>query len=282
LARAEAARRFVAERKEEGPRAFAAMYRLVEPQVRGVLEVTGDLGALTGALFRDDPDSWGLMRYFCAPPISEEDLWTLAGRKFKRVPPDVADTVAAVLLDVLDPIRFPWVKDDREPTHEERESAVMATSSLSAYERLRTQRRGTSSTRQEAAVGVALEEAGYTRDDGRSDVWVLDELDRGCFSRERKVAGAKCDVPVRLRDGRLLAVECKISNGPKNSWKRLNREVGGKAERWRQRFGGQVLTAAVLGGVFDLSCLQTAQADGVCVFWEHDLEPLKHFASDAQ
>lgn len=106
---------------------------------------------------------------------------------------------------------------------------------------------------------------------------MLDALARGGFSRERKVAGAKCDVPVRLHDGRLLAIECKISNGPKNSWKRLNREVGGKAERWRGHFGGQVLTAAVIAGMFDLSCLRAAQADGVHVFWEHDLEPLKDF-----
>ena len=42
------------------------------------------------------------------------------------------------------------------------------------------------------------------------------------------VYGAKRDVPVRLRDGRLLAIECKVSNGAKNSWKRLNREIAGR------------------------------------------------------
>jgi hypothetical protein len=97
--------------------------------------------------------------------------------------------------------------------------------------------------------------------------------------RTATFAGAKCDVPVRLHDGRLLAIECKISNGPKNSWKRLNREVGGKAERWRGHFGGQVVTAAVLAGMYDLSCLLAAQADGVHVFWEQDLEPLKDFVA---
>lgn len=275
--RAEAERRFIVERTEEGPRAYEDLYRGLEPEVRAVLEATADLRTLTGDLFRARPEVWGLMRYLCAPPISEEDLWTLAGRKFKRVPQETADKVAAVLLEVLDPIRFPWVAQDRDPTDHERESAVMATVALLTREKLSTQRRGASSVRQEAAVAVALEEAGYVRDEGRSEVWVLDALDRGRFARERKVSGAKCDVPVRLHDGRLLAIECKISNGPKNSWKRLNREVGGKAERWRGHFGGQVLTAAVIAGAFDLSCLRTAQADGVHLFWEHDLEPLKDF-----
>lgn len=280
--RAEAERRFIAERTEEGPRAYEALYRELEPEIRAVLAATQDLRALTGDLFRTDPQAWGLMRYLCAPPISEEDLWTLAGRKFKRVPPDAADRVAAVLLEVLDPIRFPWVGDEREATDEERDSAVMATAALLTRERLSTQRRGTSSIRQEAAVAVALMEADYVLDADRSEVWVLDTLERGRFARERKVAGAKCDVPVRLHDGRLLAIECKISNGPKNSWKRLNREIGGKAERWRGHFGGQVLTAAVIAGSYDLSCLRTAQADGVHVFWEHDLGPLQAFVASAK
>ena len=87
----------------------------------------------------------------------------------------------------------------------------------------------------------------------------------------------------RLRDGRLLALECKVSNGPKNSWKRLNREVGGKAERWRAAFGGQLVTGAVLAGVFDLSCLVAAQGDeGVAIYWEHDLTRLITFLSAAR
>lgn len=280
--RAEAERRFVSERTEEGPRAYVALYRTIDPKVRDVLGTTNDLRDLTGELFRADPEIWGLTRYLCAPPISEEDLWTLSGRKFKRVPADAADRVAEVIRQVLDPVRFPWVAEDREPDQHEREAAIIATTALLTRERLHTQRRGTSSARQEAAVAAVLKSAEYELDTDRSEIWVLDALMRGYFTRERKVAGAKCDVPVRLRDGRLLAIECKISNGPKNSWKRLNREVGGKAERWRARFGGQVLTAAVVAGSYDLSCLRTAQADGVHVFWEHDLEPLMSFVTRAQ
>ena len=98
-------------------------------------------------------------------------------------------------------------------------------------------------------------------------------MPRGGYSRERRLAGAKCDVPARLFDGRLLALECKVSNGPKNGWKRVNREVGGKSDAWRAHFGTQALTGVILAGVFDLSCLVTAQDRGVVILWEHDLEP---------
>lgn len=65
---------------------------------------------------------------------------------------------------------------------------------------------------------------------------------------------------------------------PKNGWKRVNREVGGKAERWRQQFGSQIVTGVVLAGVLDVACLKAAQdGQNVVVFWEHEVSPLKEF-----
>ncbi|AWE52404.1 hypothetical protein DC008_23690 [Streptomyces nigra] len=269
---------FRKERKEEGPRAFEEVYREVEPRVREALEVTGDLLNLDGQAFIYDPTIWRILRYVCAPPVSEEDLWTLVGQKFRTVPADLCDETAEVIREVLDPVRFAWVAEGRQPNETERESAVMATSALLALELLRTRRRGTASKRQEAEVAAALEGIGYVLDAKRGDIDVLDVLERGHFSKERKVAGAKCDVPIRLKDGRLLAIECKVSNGPKNSWKRLIRECGGKSETWRQHFGTQVMSVAVLAGSFDLSCLERAQnMDGLWVYWQHDLKALTDF-----
>ena len=106
---------------------------------------------------------------------------------------------------------------------------------------------------------------------------------RGTFSRERGLGGAKCDVPVRLRDGRLLAIKCKVSIGPKSGWERMNHETGGKAETWRRHFGSQVITAVVADSVFDLGCLvQAEDRQGVTIFWEHDLAPLERFLADAE
>ena len=130
-------------------------------------------------------------------------------------------------------------------------------------------------------MAAMLSTAGFQSDHSRSEIRVLDDMARGSFSRERRVAGDKCDVPLRLHDGRLLAIECKSSNGPKNGWKRVQREVAGKADAWARAFGTQVVTAAVLAGVYDLAVLSSAQERNVAIFWEHDLAPLIHFAISA-
>lgn len=274
---------FREQRRDEGPRAFTAACAALEPRVRHALAVTDDLRDLAGALTRD-PDLWQVLRYFCAPPISEEDLWTLVGGpKFGRVPPPYVDATADAIAVVIDAVRFPWVEARRSPSDIERDAAVLATTCLMAARVVGTTRRGDASKRQEAAVASALETAGFELDASRARIDVLDVLGRGAFSRERRVAGAKCDVPVRLLDGRLLALECKVSNGPKNGWKRVNREVGGKAEHWRQQFGSQVVTAVVLAGVLDLACVEAAQGNqGVVIFWEHDLTPLSAFVAAAR
>lgn len=85
-----------------------------------------------------------------------------------------------------------------------------------------------------------------------------------------------------MRDGRLLALECKVSNSSINSVKRLNRETGDKARNWRSAFGRQVITGAVLAGVYKLGNLISAQDDpGIVIFWEHDLAPLRDFVSES-
>lgn len=265
--------------REEGPDAVVSACEELRPQVEAVLEATNNLRRIDGDVFRSDPDVWQLLRYVCAPVLSEENFWTLVGSpKSKRVAPKYADDAAEVITPVIDPVRFPWVSEKREPTAMESHAAILSTVVLLAAQRVGTGARGGASKRQEAAVAVVLDAAGYALDDTGARIDMLDDLARGSYSAERRVAGAKCDVPVRLRDGRLLAIECKVSIGPKNGWKRMNRETGGKAETWRAHFGAQVITAVVIDGVFDMGCLLQAQnKQGVTIFWEHDLESLTAF-----
>lgn len=280
LSRDRAERLFVDYRKEEGPRAFERMYLELRPKVETLLVLSDDLRSFTGEVFRQDPDSWQVARYLTAPPISQEDLWTLVGGpKFRRVPPSIADETADALRVVLDPVRFPWLSVGRSPTETERESAVIATTVLWAAQQVGTARRGEASIRQEQATGEALGLAGLSFDPSRGRVEFVDDMARGTYSRERIVANSKCDVPARLADGRLFTLECKVSNGPKNGWKRVNREVVGKATDWRNQFGGNLVAAVVLSGVFDLAALRSARDHGVTIFWEHDLEPLTEFAN---
>jgi hypothetical protein len=266
---------FILSRTGEGSTAYYAAMDRAEPIVSEAIRITRNLREIPPDDLVTNRGLWQTLRYVCAPPISEEDLWTLVGKKFKNVPASYAEKTVAAFNAVLDERRFPWVSEKREPTSEELSLAEFSTTVLVAHESFKTSRRGVSSKAQEAQVSAALLEAGLNFDPLRSPILSLDEIARHSFSRERKVSGAKCDVPIRLKDGRLLALECKVSNGPKNSWKRLQREVGGKSETWRRTFGTQVITGAFLAGVFDLACVRRAQDDqGVSIFWQHDLAPL--------
>ena len=89
-------------------------------------------------------------------------------------------------------------------------------------------------------------------------------LGRSEFTRETALAGAKCDVPVRLKDGRLFPIECKVSNSEVNSTKRLIRETRGKHNEWRREFGGELMTGAVLAGAFSLINLRQARRLECC------------------
>ena len=269
---------FILERQGEGPAAYYGAWEVAEVEVKMALDRTKNLRQIDGASLTTEKRLWQVLRYVCAPRVSEEDLWTIVGKKFKNVPLAFADTTAHTLAALVDVKRFPWVAANRDPTDAEVNAAVLATATLLAHETLSTRRRGSASKSQEAHVSETLIAAGLNLDSSRKPITALDEIARGHFSRERKVGGAKCDVPIRLYDGRMLALECKVSNGPKNSWKRLQREVGGKADTWKQSYGSQVVTGAVLAGVFDLKCLVDAQnRQNVVLFWQHDLKPLVEF-----
>jgi XamI restriction endonuclease len=271
--------------RREGPEAVASICEELFPAVTELLERTDYLRSLDGGVFRDDPSVWQLLRYVCAPVLSEENFWTLVGSPKSKIVRDAyADDSAEVINLVIDPVRFPWISEGRHPSETERNAAVLATVVLLAAQRVGTSARRQTSRRQEAAVASALSSCGYELDESRDKIMIVDGLERGKYSKERILGNAKCDVPLRLRDGRLLAIECKVSIGPKNGWKRINRETGGKAEAWRTHFGAaQVITAVVMDGVFDLGCLRQAQnQQGVVLFWEHHLEELASFISEAE
>jgi hypothetical protein len=80
---------------------------------------------------------------------------------------------------------------------------------------------------------------------------------------------------VRLWDGRIMPIECKVSNSAVNSVKRLNNDAAAKAETWIWDFGRrQTVPVAVLSGVYDLRNLRDAQDRGLSLFWAHDLGAL--------
>lgn len=280
--------RFVSARTAEGGWVYSEIFDRSLAVVERVFDGSEGLTEIGPYLFLGVPELVDPARFLTAPPVSRDDLKTLCGGRQSVRTEAEAEWVAEVIRENLDPRRFPWLDEGRQPTAAERTAATRWTASVWAIEQTRTKRRTEAGKRQEDAVAKLLESLEFVqsrREDEIADVGhavgdirSVDELRRGTYRRETKVAGTKSDVPVRLRDGRLLSIECKESNTAVNSTKRLNRETGGKAAVWREAFGQQVVTMAVIAGVFNLGDLARAQNDqGVFLVWEHRLSPLREF-----
>lgn len=218
---------FIQERGEEGTRAYEAAFRKNEPVIRRLFALTKDLREFGGHVITTEPELLAAARYLAGPPVSADDLETLVEGSLSRrsIHPDLAEKAASVLRAVWDPMRFPWLTKNRAPKRAERDAAISWTAGIWAVEQLRTLRRTESSRRQEELVVQALSKAGFEEQPRLRALTNLDDLPRGSFTRETNLAGSKCDIPARLRDGRLLAIECKVSNSALNSVKRLIRET---------------------------------------------------------
>ena len=224
-------------------------------------------------------------RYLGAPPISQDDLETLAEARLSAAAADDGAGTGARLLSVmravLDPRRFPWVGQKRPPTRVELQAAVLATTSLIASQRVQTLRRGDEKSMVEGAVKGLLVGMGWHSVPSRSTRGIQNLLNdsppENAFMTQVNLGSDNADVIVRLRDGRLLAIECKGSNSEINSRKRLNKEAVQNARAWLSRFGGQVVPAVALQGVFKDRYLIEAQDTPMLIFWGHRLDDLVRF-----
>jgi hypothetical protein len=223
------------------------------------------------------------LRYLAGPPISKDDLAVLADVRSLapgplRGDPEAARRVLAAIVQAVDVTRFPWLAENREPTLQEREIAIATSAALIAAQRVSTDRRNESKDKQESLVKSFLTSIGFTAVCARP-IFTLDNAPlRGEFCAESMVGSRKADVPVRLYDGRLMPIECKVSNSEVNSVKRINNDAAMKAVTWRREFGmNQVVPVALMSGVFKVANLVQAQEAGLTLFWAHDLDKVRAF-----
>ncbi len=284
---------FRRERLEEPLEAYLDAFEEFQDAMETLLEGTVDLSQLEGKALEilTDPDLSISFRYLAGPPISLDDLKTLADTNSVaparlRSDPDLVQRLIATILATLDRRRFPWVPEQREPTEAKREAAVLASASLIASQRVATNRRNESKTVQEERVRQKLKNHGLKEIDiPGKQIRTLAEAPRpGEFcSREVTLGSRKADLVVGLGDGRTMPIECKVSNSSTNSIKRLNNDAAVKAEVWRRDFGGiQVVPVAVLSGVYELRNLEEAQNRGLTVYWAHRLEDLTHWIENTR
>ncbi len=280
--RLEAIKRFRNERLEEPLGDYLEAFDSYKGFVEEFLEITVDLSQLEAVAVEvlTGPQLLKVFRYLAGPPISEDDLKNLS--EVKSLSPsrlrenagDIQRMIDVVRL-ILDRRRFAWVVEQREPAEAERSAAVMASAALLAYSRTQTLRRTSGKEIQEQMVKDKLVECGFLEVRPRAISNVTMGPKAGEFCGESVLGDRKADFVVRLRDQRLLPIECKVSNSSLNSVKRLNNDAAVKAGSWRTDFGlRQVVPTAVLGGVYDLRNLEDAQNRGLMLIWSHNLSSL--------
>jgi len=282
--------RFRSERQNEPTKIYADFFEAFVPIFRNIIEnALPSLSDSVREVDRDllagiigDPDSRIAFRYLAAPPISDDDLKTLAATRLSaaalRVDQEQAERVRETVLSVIDPYRFPWVEAGRSATDQEKEIAVIASAVLVASQRVGTRRRNDAKKVQEERVKELLRSLGFREVRPRPIPLLEDGPLPGEFCGESKLGDTRADLVVRLPDRRYLAMECKVSNSAVNSFKRVNHEALGKARRWLSQFGtAGVVPAAVLSGVFNPENLAAAQAGGLYLLWAHRLDDLARF-----
>ena len=238
-------------------------------------------------------DQQKAFRYLTAPPISEDDLKALADTTLApsilAADVELAKRIRDTVMSILDPHRFPWMAPARrakgeKPTKEEIERAVIASAVLAAAREVETHRRATSQEGQEQAVKDVLTANGFTEVAVREIPMLTAAPNPGEFCGETRLAGTRADVVARLLDGRVMAIECKVSNSSVNSYKRIVHDTGGKAATWYRALGdAQVVPAAVMSGVFSVANLENVQNNmRVALYWQQRLQDLADFVLTAR
>jgi len=277
---------FVQKRMQEPLEQYLDRFEEFRVTVEELIEVTVDLTQLAdqaAELLSRSPDMLTTIRYLASPPISEDDLKVLADTRLsaRQLTAEQGAGTQRVIDTVrlgLDRNRFPWVSDDRVPTDAERATAVISTAALIATQKVQTARRNESKNEQEDQVADYLLSQGFTQVPTRAVANLNNAPAPGEFCRESMFGTRKADLIVRLWDGRVMPIECKVSNSATNSVKRLNNDAAVKATRWLSEFGSLgVVPTAALSGVFKVHNLESAQGAGLTIIWAHNLDALGEF-----
>jgi len=222
-----------------------------------------------------------LLRQLTAPPLSQDQFkllcpsWPKGSEKpGKKVKPAVAKQVATVIRRWIDPRIIEGLEADR--------LAEVAAGPLYilARQKFETEKRTQASRLQESGVTSLLDNLGFTKVQSREidQPWTVGEenyMHKTTF-RSASRDTAEVDIAVGLPGGRLLAIECKVSNDATNSIKRVN-DVLKKRESWEKMYGNVLTTGAVMSGVIMPRDILRLSSAGVCVFFSHDLAPLRKY-----
>jgi hypothetical protein len=282
--------RRVGEPKEKYLHAFGVIEhanRTLTPQLSRLFDDPLDIDLLVSIV--KDRELLSAFRYLAAPPVSQDDLETLSGARLAwtqlKSNPGKAAAVRDVVASILDTKRFGWLREKRTPTKHEIESAILASTVVASAQRVQTERRSEERKELQGAVTHILDRMKYqTVEKPRKGIQNLrrDAPKPGEYMNEVLIHEHNADIAVGLKDFRILAIECKGSNSEINSRKRINKEAARDASSWIDRFGNEIVPAAVVQGVFNATYIEQAQETPVVFFWRHRLEDLEKFLKSSR
>lgn len=261
--------------------------RALAPKLTRIFDNPLDIDLLVS--ITRDRELLSAFRYLAAPPVSTDDLETLSGTELSwkrlRAEPERATAIRDVIASILDTKRFGWLHERRDPTAAEIDAAVLASSVVASAQRVQTERRSEERKALQGAIDALLLRLKYKR--ATKPKRGIQNLRRdaprpGEFMGEVLIGEHNADVAIGLKDYRVLAIECKGSNSEINSRKRINKEVARDASSWVQKFGDDIVPAALIQGVFNAGYIEKAQETPVVFFWAHRLEDLKKFLASSR
>lgn len=111
-----------------------------------VLELTIDLKQLSveNVIQILSKETWcEALRYIPGPPISFDDLKVLSeipsiAPKALKADPGIVTRIIETIMMGLDRRRFPWVSENRDPSPQEKEAAIVASAAMVASRRVET------------------------------------------------------------------------------------------------------------------------------------------------
>lgn len=244
-----------------------------------------------------DNELFDALRYVTGPPVSEDDLGVLVTRKIEgisrtdiKVSENLPGAVLKLICRLADPFRFPWVAAGRSPSKRELRAAIQTTMTMHAAQALQTERRGYGRI-VEQRLETRLVELGFIKVSGQPKqqkkslkpaLATPAYPPRGRITQpthhpnfphfygECTVYGRKVDMFIALATGRMIALEAKDSSSSLNSTKRLLNDTAAKAKHYAAEAGKNIISVALLSGVFKLSDLKAAQDSGLFLVWAHN------------
>ena len=153
---------------------FSSVFRDLVDRLPSLARGEDSADTLVEILRTADPRT--ALRYLAAPPVSDDDLRTLAKTTLSATAlqntPENARRVADLVLRLVDPHRFSWIAESRAPTTDEVERAVVASAAMVAAQKVSTARRGATKLQEEAVKDV-LRACGFVEDSSRPDIETL-------------------------------------------------------------------------------------------------------------